>query len=671
MSSRNGPAPGRRLLSWLPVICCVVGCASDLTHDQAQPARRRTPRNIVIFVADGLRHDSVNLSDSPTLLAARARGVHFANSHSLFPTLTTANAAALATGDLLGDTGIFSNTEYVGAPIFSSGAFGNPPGSPTPFLESDQVLADLDDRFADGNFIAERSLLAAAREQGWSTAAIGKLGPVAIQDLSQVGSSGGRLRVPQTIVLDDATGSPAGLPLAPEIAAALTAAGLPPAPPARQQPAGSLDLRGTLRPNVAQQQWLADATTRAILPAFIRSGKPFVLLYWSRDPDGTQHNQGDSPNRLVPGINGPTARAAIANADANLRQILDFIDADPQLRATTDVFITSDHGFATISKHEIDAQGHGTRSYSTTFTYRGADGEVEVTPGWLPPGFLAIDLAHALELPLFDSDAPQQSGGAPRYIPIDPSRAASSSSRQRPILGSALLGGGTQAPAKAIVAANGGSDLIYIPDRDRALARRVVTFLLEQDYTGAVFVDSALGRFPGTLPMNAVGLEGTARLPRPSVVVAFKTFLREPGNLLSAVQIADTPLQEGQGSHGSFGRDNTFNNMAAFGPDFKQGFLDALPVSNADIAITAAELLGVSLPRHRLQGRVLSEAITGESVPLPATEHTYVSQPDAAGRRTVLEFQQVGGHVYFDAACRIEASPQAQVPDRPCREAAK
>jgi len=43
-----------------------------------------------------------------------------------------------------------------------------------------------------------------------------------------------------------------------------------------------------------------------------------VLVYWSRDPDGTQHGQGDSLNELTPGINGPTSRAAIRNADDNL-----------------------------------------------------------------------------------------------------------------------------------------------------------------------------------------------------------------------------------------------------------------------------------------------------------------------------------------------------------------
>src|SRR6185437_11264826 len=170
--------------------------------------------------------------------------------------------------------------------------------------------------------------------------------------------------------------------VAPTILAALAAAGLSPAPPRRRQPAGSVSLAGTLQTNALQQQWLVDAATRAVLPAFVRTGKPFVLIYWSRDPDGTQHNQGDSLNHLEPGINGPTARAAVSDADANLEQILDFLEADPRLRATTDVLITSDHGFATVSKHQLDNRGHATTSYSTRFTYRRADGQLEVTPGW-------------------------------------------------------------------------------------------------------------------------------------------------------------------------------------------------------------------------------------------------------------------------------------------------
>src|SRR5215472_13344940 len=100
MSSREG------LLATLTLALCAAACTAP-----AHAVDHR--RNVVIFVADGLRHDSVNAADSPALLWVRAHGVHFVNSHSLFPTLTTANAAALATGPYLGDTGIFSNTQYI------------------------------------------------------------------------------------------------------------------------------------------------------------------------------------------------------------------------------------------------------------------------------------------------------------------------------------------------------------------------------------------------------------------------------------------------------------------------------------------------------------------------------------------------------------------------------
>ena len=78
---------------------------------------------------------------------------------------------------------------------------------------------------------------------------------------------------------------------------------------------------GTLTANVVQQDYFAAVTTQAVLPLFKERNKPFVLVFWSRDPDGTQHNQGDSLNALVPGINGPTSLAAIRNADDDLARI--------------------------------------------------------------------------------------------------------------------------------------------------------------------------------------------------------------------------------------------------------------------------------------------------------------------------------------------------------------
>src|SRR5581483_1612161 len=331
---------------------------------------------------------------------------------------------------------------------------------------------------------------------------------------------------------------------------------------------------------------------------------------------------------------------------------------------TTDVFVTSDHGFATISRHEIDAEGHATASYSSGFTYLGSDGKPETPPGWLPPGFLAIDLAHALGLPLFDPDTQITVDGAQRYAPVDPTRPETSNSRQHPAAGDGLIGGlgAVQDPidAKVIVTASGGTDLIYVPRHDRSTARRIVEFLVHQDYVGALFVDRALGEIPGALPLTAVALEGSSRMPRPSIVVGFKTFLLEPGNLLSAVQVSDTPLQEGQGMHGGFGRDSTFNNMAALGPDFKQGFTDSLPVSNADIAPTLAYILGLRLPHFgKLRGRVMSEALVEGSDSPPIRHEFTLAQRTTSGLTTVVLYQELQGRRYFDTACLVATQAHA------------
>lgn len=617
-------------------------------------------RNIIIFVADGLRHDSVNATDAPALLALRKRGVHFANSHSLFPTQTTPNASAIATGHYLGDTGDFSNAKYSGYPAFDHGDFGKTAGTATAFLENDLVLADLDGHVPSGNFLNEESLLAIARQHGFNTAAVGKLGPAAIQDVSQLKPVDRHFPTPETIILDDSTGTDGGVPLAPQVQKALTDAGLGGKPTTRSQPAGTVSTPGTLEANVGQQTWFVDAATKVVLPAFVRSDRPFVLVFWSRDPDGSQHNHGDSLNKLEPGINGPTSKAGVANADANLKQLLDYVDGEPTLRATTDVFATSDHGFATISKHEIDAAGHGARSYSAQFDYLTPDGKSEVNPGWLPPGFLAIDLAHLLGLPLFDPDgqiagASSTTGGTSQYVPVDPAKPNSQLSRQHPTAGNGLIGGtgAVKDPidAKVVVTAGGGADLIYVADHDRSTVQKIVEFLTRQDYTGSLFIDPSFGNMPGALPLSVVGLDGAAPIPHPSIVVSFKSFLLKKGDYLSAVQVSDTPLQEGQGMHGGFGRDCTFNNMAAAGPDFKRGFTDPLPVSNADIAPTLAHILGLELPSvGRLQGRVLDEALTGGSAKGPA-RRAYISSPrTTGGKATTLQYQELRGRRYFDSA---------------------
>ncbi len=132
----------------------------------AQKPAQTPPHNVVLFVPDGLRAVSVDPATAPTMAAMRDRGVNFANPHSLFPTFTTPNASAMTTGHYLGDTGDFGNTIYTGAPIAAAG------GSVLPYLEDDRVIDEVDDHFA-GNYLDEEAILKAARDAGFSTAAIG------------------------------------------------------------------------------------------------------------------------------------------------------------------------------------------------------------------------------------------------------------------------------------------------------------------------------------------------------------------------------------------------------------------------------------------------------------------------------------------------------------------
>jgi hypothetical protein len=124
---------------------------------------------------------------------------------------------------------------------------------------------------------------------------------------------------------------------------------------------------------------------------------------------------------------------------------------------------------------------------------------------------------------------------------------------------------------------------------------------------------------------------------------------------LCTAEVADTPLVQGQGMHGSFSRADTWNFMAARGPDFRAGFIDPLPASNADIGMTIAHILGLSIhPTGKLTGRVLTEALStsSHSDPLPAvTRGVRRSDPDPRYQlRTELRTQTVDGHVYLDAA---------------------
>jgi len=378
--------------------------------------------------------------------------------------------------------------------------------------------------------------------------------------------------------LDDKTGISGGLGLPAWFEAGMKNAGIAPPPP----PAAV--------PDRDQEDWMAQASTKIVLPYFKKNAKPFIILFWSRDPDFSQHNGKDSIGSTTPGINGPSGLAGTHNADAILGMLLEQLKA-LDLDRTTDVFVTADHGFTTITHQD------GTRQ--------------------LPNGFLATDLAANLHL-------------------AQPTPGILGKDRNRP---------------EIVVAANGGSDLIYLLGtnvKDRAAS--IVSFLLDQNYVSGIFVNDALGPIRGTLQMSVLNLIGSARTPVPAIFVNFRSSSMCANVLQCAVGVSDTPLATGQGNHGGFSRAETRNFMAAIGPDFKKTFADPAPVSNADIAPTLAHLMGITLSaRGKFMGRVTSEAFPGGK-PVQVEKHKVISEIAPNGLATVLEGQSVGDTRYFDAA---------------------
>src|SRR5262245_49339269 len=219
----------------------------------AASAQNATPHNLILFVPDGLRALKVTPQTAPAMAEVRDKGVNFKNPHSLFPTFTMANGSAMSTGHYLGDTGSFSNTIYTG---YSSAPAGD---TVVPFIENDAVLGDVDEHF-NGDYLDEETVLKLARDKGFSTAAIGKVGPTLIFDHTDRGKN--------SIIVDDSTGGKTGVPLSDEMKEAMTKANLALTAPGRGDngKAGDAKTPGTTVANIAQQAYFADVATKVVLP---------------------------------------------------------------------------------------------------------------------------------------------------------------------------------------------------------------------------------------------------------------------------------------------------------------------------------------------------------------------------------------------------------------------
>jgi hypothetical protein len=256
----------------------------------------------LVCVFDGLRPDLVRPDWTPNLWELRRRGVWFSRSHCVFPSVTRVNSAALATGCFPGTHGLEGNSIW------------RPDVEPSRRIRTSEVedLHRLRDRH--GRVVRPLTAAETLAATGLRTVAIG------------TGSSGG------TYLIHPEAAGCGGLVYhhtftdPPELCEKVRAA-LGPAPAGGD--------RGALA--MARIEYAARALAEVLIPA----ADPALATFWITLPDGLHHRFG---------LGAPQSVAAIRGVDDVFGRLLRSLDERRSGRPLN-VFVTADHGYATVSGH--------------------------------------------------------------------------------------------------------------------------------------------------------------------------------------------------------------------------------------------------------------------------------------------------------------------------------
>jgi hypothetical protein len=182
---------------------------------------------------------------------------------------------------------------------------------------------------------------------------------------------------------------------------------------------------------------------------------------------------------------------------------------------------------------------------------------------------------------------------------------------------------------------------IYVRDRDPAIVSRLLVWLQQQSWCGALSVRNPQ-ELPGTLGHGILGIEH----PRAADIVF--DFLSDSGTGefgISGRCRHDSDLPLGGGLHGGLHRLELANLLVLSGPGIKSKYVSSYPAGICDVRPTVLHLLGIV--DSGAQGRVLVEALTGHPPPseVPVAERVSVS---AGGYRQHLIAHRLGAQRYLD-----------------------
>ena len=260
------------------------------------------PPLILVVVIDGLRPDSIDATETPTLDRLRREGIAFDHAHSVFPTATRVNAAAIATGAYPGTNGIMHNTVYL--PQVDAGA-AMTTGRAADLLRAQSALG--------GRLVLAESLGETLAGHGMKLAAVSSA------------STGSALllnpRAPEGVgVLVNGELDPGVRVAYPDDVNRAILDRFGPAP----------RKAGRTRPRDALVRWTQQVLLEYVIPQLA----PDVVIDWFTEPDHMQHAYG---------VGSPQARAALRNVDREIAGILETLER-LDVRSRTNLFVLSDHG---------------------------------------------------------------------------------------------------------------------------------------------------------------------------------------------------------------------------------------------------------------------------------------------------------------------------------------
>lgn len=281
--------PSPRAVPWFRGSLITALCAVTLTA--ALPAQT-PPRRHVLIVVDGLRPDYVTADAMPRLTAIGRRGVVFTKHHAVFPTVTRVNGASFATGAYPETHGLLGNSIYL------------PTIDPNRFLDTADrhALARVTER--EGRLLTATTIGEVLRGTGQRmfVASSGSPGSAMLNDPTL---AGGAMVHPEFVVPDG-------------LRSAVAAIGAPPAGEGQA---------------MARDRYVVDAFLKVGLP----NVKPAISVLWLGSLDSTAHAKG---------IGGAEAVEVLTHLDREIGRIVDGLAA-AGLQDTTNLWVTSDHGFST------------------------------------------------------------------------------------------------------------------------------------------------------------------------------------------------------------------------------------------------------------------------------------------------------------------------------------